>query len=276
MQHLEPERMAAFDHDAPGADELAHLAACLDCRAERLALAQVAAHVARARSEVMTNLGQRLTDWDRLAVQLRTEGLLTSPPSQVDVVTPRMPAFTSTARPFRETSARARADGAPLAPWVTRAKPTDRNEWWRVAAAALLLVLGGGALGRVSAGASAVPGTEPGSQQAASVFGVSNLLGSTGYSSLDDATRALNRAQRDYERAALWLAANDTTAKSSDMVRRRLAALDQMVAASRAGLESAPQDPVLNRYYAAAYAMREATLQQLGGALPVGRSIERF
>jgi hypothetical protein len=86
----------------------------------------------------------------------------------------------------------------------------------------------------------------------------------------------LNRAQRDYERASLWLAANDSTPHDSDVYRARLAALDQMMAASRAALSDAPQDPVLNQYYLAAFSAREATLQQLGTSLPVGKTIERY
>ena len=39
MQHLEAERLAALDHDAPTFDELAHLAACSACRTERDAYA---------------------------------------------------------------------------------------------------------------------------------------------------------------------------------------------------------------------------------------------
>ena len=40
--------------------------------------------------------------------------------------------------------------------------------------------------------------------------------------------------------------------------------------------QDAPQDPVLNHYFLAAYTAREATLQQLGGSLPVDRTIETY
>jgi hypothetical protein len=49
-----------------------------------------------------------------------------------------------------------------------------------------------------------------------------------------------------------------------------------MMAASRAALRDAPQDPVLNRYFLAASTARQATLQQLSGALPVDKSIEGY
>jgi hypothetical protein len=101
-------------------------------------------------------------------------------------------------------------------------------------------------------------------------------LGNTGYSSIDEATKALARTEREFDRISLWLTANDPSGKTSDILRRRLAALDQVVAISYAELQAAPQDRVLDHYYRSAYAAREATLQQLGGALPVGRTLERF
>ena len=96
------------------------------------------------------------------------------------------------------------------------------------------------------------------------------------FASVQQASDVLYRAQRDYERASLWLAANDSTVHDSDVYRARLAALDQMMAASRAALRDAPQDPVLNHYFLAAYTAREATLQALGGTLPVDQSLERY
>ncbi|MFN7457220.1 MAG: hypothetical protein ACK5U0_07465, partial [Gemmatimonas sp.] len=92
----------------------------------------------------------------------------------------------------------------------------------------------------------------------------------------EQATVALNGAQREYERAALWLASNDTTQRDPEVFRARLAALDQMMEASRVALRDAPQDPLLNHYYLAAYSAREATLQALSSALPVDKIIERY
>jgi len=152
MQHLDPERLAAFDHDAPSAGELAHLASCALCRGERDAFSALATIPMRAAVP-------RLTEWDALAVALRADGLLTSATTTV-------------------------------------------------------------------------------------------------------ATKAPSR--------------DDTTVRSSDVYRARLAALDQMMTASRAALRDAPQDPVLNHYYLAAYTAREATLQQLGGTLPVDKTIEGY
>ena len=49
-----------------------------------------------------------------------------------------------------------------------------------------------------------------------------------------------------------------------------------MMSASRAALREAPQDPLLNHYFLSAYSAREATLQALGGTLPVDKTLERY
>jgi hypothetical protein len=151
----------------------------------------------------------------------------------------------------------------------------------RRAAAAVVLLTGGAVLGRLSDNASS-GGTAEGAVASAAVSNTTRPvaldapLASDGYATVEQATAELARAQRDYERASLWLAANDTTVRDSDVYRARLAALDQMMAASRAALRDAPQDPMLNHYFLAAYTAREATLQQLGGTLRVDKTIERY
>ena len=140
--------------------------------------------------------------------------------------------------------------------------------FWRRAAAAVLLLGGGTLLGRVTAH------QDVGQTMAQVALG--NALGDGEFTSVERATEVLTRAQRDYERASMWLASNDSTTRSSEVYRARLAALDQMMAASRAALRDAPQDPVLNHYYLAAWTAREATLQALGGTLPVDKVIERY
>ena len=127
-------------------------------------------------------------------------------------------------------------------------------------------------MGRLSSGAELATG--PAAQAGTMARAVG--FGDTDFASVDQATQVLNQAQRDYERASVWLAANDPTIRDSDVYRARLAALDQMMAASRAALREAPQDPVLNHYYLSAYSAREATLQALSGALPVDKVIERY
>jgi hypothetical protein len=91
--------------------------------------------------------------------------------------------------------------------------------------------------------------------------------------------RTLARAQREYQRAAAWLAANDSagaSAREPEALRTRLAALDEVMPHVRQALNAAPQDPVLNDYYAATYDARESTLRQLGRALPVGEKLNGY
>lgn len=260
--HLEAERLAALDHDAPTTDELAHLAGCAACRAERQAFMALRA-MAGVAAEPAAPDAPRLTDWDRLASGLRREGLLTTPIGPVAIDEPLVVrALDGSGAPMARR---------PAAPPAHRSQPV----WLRVAAA-LVLTAGGALAGRLSTGASLLPSASMAIAPSALPSATLTSAGDDGFASVQQASEILYRAQRDYERASLWLAANDTTAHDSDVYRARLAALDQMMAASRAALREAPQDPVLNHYFLATYTAREATLQALGGALPVDKTLERY
>ena len=260
MQHLDPERLAALDHDGPSSDELGHLTACGACRAERAAFAALSVLALRSADEHVGADGPRITNWDALSTRLRAEGLLTSP-----------------AQAVVQQSALASLYAFPEAPVVS---PMHTRTGDRVAtlgrvmlrvAAGLLLVLGGALGGGLVADSSTF---SLGADRSTPLPSIAN--GAAPFQSVGQATHVLDQAQHDYERASLWLAANDTTVRGSDVYRARLAALDQMMAASRAGLRDAPQDPLLSQYYRAAYAAREATLQQLGSALPVDKTLEGY
>jgi len=263
--HIADERLAAFAEEAPTADELAHLAGCVQCGRERDAYAELAMMAHAMRRESASPDAPRLTDWESLAVGLRRDGLLA----------PRV-ASPSDVTPATVSAANQDLAVVPLAGASTIGAPRRATPVWLRVAAALILTAGGAALGRMSA---AVPEMADG--RSTSAVPTPTTLASAGadadgYASVQQATDALTLAQREYERASLWLAANDTTVHSSDVYRARLAALDQMMTASRAALRDAPQDPVLNHYFLAAYTAREATLQALGGALPVDKSLERY
>lgn len=256
MQHLETERIASFDHDAPSVDELAHLAACTTCRAERNAFSALSQRSMHLADTPTFPSAPRLTNWDSLSKALRAEGLIVggAPADEVTKVV------------------------APIAlkSYTPRAKPRAHVEWWRAAAAMVIIALGSGAVGRMSAGVSKGADSSDAASVSAGVLSGFGGLGNTGYSSIDEATKALTRTERELDRISSWLTANDPSGKTSDILRRRLAALDQVVAVSYTEWRAAPQDRVLEHYYRTASAAREATLQQLGGALPVGRTLERF
>src|SRR5690606_33792440 len=99
--------------------------------------------------------GAPLTDWQRLGVALRAEGLMAATPASVPVAAPDTGGVLS----LRQVVG-SRRGRQPAAAWA-----------WRAAAATLLLA-GGVAGGRLSAGASALPGlpgsaTDPASRVAA-------------------------------------------------------------------------------------------------------------
>ena len=255
--HLLPERLAAFDESPFSADELAHLAACASCRGEYEAVVSVVAMAGALGSASPDVEAPRLVEFDRILAGMREAPLDIAGDPAVRLVAPAAP------RP------RSRS----FAPILRRA------------AAALLMVGGGAVLGRVSGelgGAGAATGVAAGAVSAPlrasatpAAYG-DRPFADLSYGSVEQATIALNEAQRAYERASLWLASNDTTMRDPEVFRARLAALDQMMEASRVALRDAPQDPVLNHYYLSAYSAREATLQALGSALPVDKIIERY
>ncbi|MBC8086389.1 MAG: hypothetical protein H7Z40_03930 [Phycisphaerae bacterium] len=241
MQHLESERIAAFDHDAPTPGELAHLEACATCRAERVAFSTLSKRALQLIDAPVAPPMPRLTDWESLSARLRTERLMESAPETLQA----------------GHSSRV------------------RNEWWRMAAAAVMLVAGGAVWGRFSETASSIgPRSSDLAPITSDVLGLG--IGSTGFSSMEEATKALAKIERDFNRTSLWMTANDPSANASDVLRRRLAQLDQLVAVAYDATTAAPQDKVLAHYHRSAQAARELTIQQLGNALPPGRSLERF
>jgi len=272
MQHLDSERLAAFDHQTFTVEEQAHVAACASCRGEVEAYTQLVELAGGLVTRDAAVSGPRLSSWESIAGGLRQddESVNAAP---VDAA----PVNASVTAPITKPITFAAGRTLLSTPWWSR--PSLR------AAAAVALMVGGAVLGRASSVAPLLFADR--SADSASVMAESLGMGDVSlrpatygaageFSSVTQATSVLSRAQHDYERASLWLAANDSTPHDSDVYRARLAALDQMMAASRAALIDSPQDPVLNQYYLAAFSAREATLQQLGTSLPVGKTIERY
>jgi hypothetical protein len=144
--------------------------------------------------------------------------------------------------------------------------------WTMRAAASLALVTGGVLAGRMSVkgqGGAVAQGAE-------TTGGASLVAGAQPVSSFrtpDDAVKALSLSQQTYQSAAAYLAAQDTNSHfiglNENTYRTRLTALDDILAATRAALYQAPQDPVLNQYYQGTLSARQATLVQLRGVMPV-------
>jgi hypothetical protein len=162
---------------------------------------------------------------------------------------------------WRTIAARAREEGlireSQSSRWWVSSQP------WLRSAAAVLLLVGGIAIGRATiALPSAVQVTASKSTPAAGA----------NFASVDDASAALNRAVDDYQRASEFLAVNNASTGSRDslaMYSKRAEALDKIENATVSALQTAPHDPVINQYYLATMGARVATQQQLV-ARPVG------
>ncbi|HEY2850369.1 MAG TPA: hypothetical protein VGI97_10855 [Gemmatimonadaceae bacterium] len=144
--------------------------------------------------------------------------------------------------------------------------------WTVRAAAAVVLVAGGAVAGRMSAPAASVVAALP-AQGSVDGLSLDNAQPISSFRTPDDAVKALSASQQTYQSAAAYLAAQDTTSHfiglNENSYRARLTALDDIIAATRAALYRAPQDPVLNQYYQGTLSARQATLVQLRGVTPV-------
>lgn len=176
-----------------------------------------------------------ITSWARLGPALHAEGLIAIP----------------------ATTAEFNASVTPVA-----SGQTARFRWMMQAAAGIFLAVGGAVIGRASA---ALP--ETGQQTAAAG-------GDTIFRSTSEAMEVAQRSSDQYQRAVMYIAANDSsvTMRGSDaaeLLNARLDAIDQSVAATTAALTRAPGDPVLNNLYRQIGGVRSLTLRQMGQVTPV-------
>ncbi len=241
MSHLHPERLAALADSEPTAAEATHLSSCSSCAHE------VAAHrrLLMLAWQERETLSAPLASWDTLSESLRGEGLL------------------------RDVSATARGGGGAGGGGV-------RAPWWVQAAAAVVILAGGMHIGRMTVAAS---GDTTAAQQTANSRLASNSDTSIAFTSPAEAISVLQRAERDYRLAMMYLAGEDTVtrvADDPDIYRARLAALDEMAGVALNAVQQAPQDPLMNRYYLTTLGARDATLRQLGEKLPDNVQLQGF
>jgi hypothetical protein len=178
---------------------------------------------------------------------------------------------------WRTIAARAREEGlireSQSSRWWASSQP------WLQSAAAVLLLVGGVAIGRATiALPSATQGSAVNTTQAATPASTASANGpsvsppsNASFASVDEASAALNRAVDAYQRASEFLALNNASVGSGDsvaMYSARAAALDKIENATVSALRTAPHDPVLNQYYLATMGARVATQQMV--ARPVG------
>jgi hypothetical protein len=256
MLHLTAERLAALADEQPNEIEAAHLVACPRCCHERdaqLLLRQLARREA-------DRPATPLTTWEGIEAALAVDARK----SEIGNRNSSAPTVTSRQR---------RAISDFRFPALAR----------RLAAAAALLATGLAA-GRYSAGASPIGlgARAVGDTVRVDVPMAVGLMDDSlpTFGSATEALTAMSLAERQYQLAATFLAAHDSSADSLEdspaVYRARLAALDGVMAATRTALYEAPQDPVINRYYLATLGARELTVRQLNTALPPGQSVSRF
>ena len=137
----------------------------------------------------------------------------------------------------------------------------------RIAAAIALFALGAATQSALSsrpgAGApNAVAGGGAQPQGTPDDAAAAMSLVSTAPKSMEEATARLRVAETVYTRALLDYAALTSPEPPRDAVAR-LATLEAIVLTTRAALERAPADPLINTYHLAAQAERETLLEQL-------------
>src|SRR3954469_4256343 len=169
---------------------------------------------------------------------------------------------------WRTIAARAREEGLLRESQTSRAWASAQP--WLQAAAAVLILVGGIAIGRTT---SALPGYGNSTAASASPASVATASVSpsispanASFASADEAAATLDRAVREYQRASQFLAASNTSPGSVDSVSvyaARVAALDKIQDATESALQTAPHDPVINQYYLATMGARVATEQMV-------------
>lgn len=181
---------------------------------------------------------------------------------------------------WRTIAARAREEGLIHEAHSSRAWGGSgaSSQPWLQAAAAVLLLIGGIAIGRTTIGlpgdagsVATAPPVASGNVSATTASSAQSGAGIASFASVNDASATLKRAADEYQRASEYIAASNASTGGRDstaIYSARAAALDQIVNATESALQTAPHDPVINQYYLATMGARMATQQFV--ARPVG------
>lgn len=221
MGHLNTEILARLVGEPPSPEEEQHLETCSACRTELKGLKEQAEAIGS-----LPDLRPPAGDWEALEARLVSEGLV-------------------------------RSSGMTL----------RASRWWSSgwlqAAAAVVLFLGGTTLGSGVLSTSETDGYAQGEPPPGLEL-IPVGLQTQPVSTLADAAAAVNVAEQQYMLALLQyrqvLDAQGEPAHIGDPTSR-LAAIEAIVAASRAGIQQAPADPYVNGVLVSALAEREAFLR---------------
>jgi hypothetical protein len=208
------------------------------CSAERVAYQRVVAMA----SDERRHIAPPISTWGMLSEELREQGLITT---------------------------REQATARTL--FISQVRTFGLR-----AAAAIGILVTGLVSGRMTAGMPLRSALALGSVGDASLGQVA--VNPDEFSSTAAAMQTLQRAQQDYERAALYIANHDTSTSegATEQYRTRLAALDEMAETSLRALSEAPADPIINQVYFTTLGARNMTLGKLATALPTGSRLSRF
>lgn len=246
MLHLYAERLAALADEAPTPEELEHLELCRECSDELEVYRRLLAHAAV--ESAGPGAGEApLTDWASLSARLRREGML--PGTEVL-------AFPGEGRRPVRQGTRSRVVVGAVGSW---------GLWVGRLAAAVVLLASGLVLGRATANAEVTPGTVTfgGDLRMVEALPVP--------ASENEARELMARAELQYRQAVAYLGTldrGDGVLDEREVLRTRLAALDEVGAVTRQALNAAPHDPIINQYYLATLGARTATIQQMDQMTP--------
>jgi hypothetical protein len=271
MEHLTLEELARLVDEAPTPPEARHVRDCIACRRELDAL--------RSQTRLLGSLDDPALPagaWPALETELRAEGLLThvslrAPGRRMDAPWLRIAAgaalfLVGGASGAAIWSRVSRPQAAAVAPLVAEGPAVSARH---VAAAPARVA-------PVISTAQAEPAADPApaeeTREAGTGAGV-RLASSTEpalpqrapQQGSASAQRELAEAEAAYVAALQRYAAIADPSSGADPATR-MAALDRMISTTRAALDRAPDDPVINGYHMAAVREREALRRQLAGA----------
>jgi hypothetical protein len=173
-----------------------------------------------------TTIGQPLTSWGKLAPRLKHDGVI------------------DTGHGFGRRAL------------ITRG--------WLQAAAAVLLLVSGTVIGRISADAS----TTQSADGVVDPLAIASAAAPT-FRNVAEAQAFAARSQNVYQASLAFIAAHDTTGIATTTpaaIRTRLATIDRVSQIVGAALEDAPYDSVINTMYLNAQGQREASMRQLNSS----------
>ena len=166
--------------------------------------------------------------------------------------------------------------GTPLTSWNTLAPRLKHDgiidngrgfvvsRGWLQTAAAVLLLVGGTALGRFSAGVPVLQSRDATASLAALTTDAAPM-----FRTVAEAQTVAARSQNVYQASMAFLASHDTSSLATSSpaeIKTRLATLDRVSQIVGAALEDAPYDSVINTMYLNTQGQREASMRQLSSA----------